>query len=387
MTRKKILHVLEATVGGTRRHLLSLAANLNNNYFQVEVAAPKIRHTSIDDTSFVEELSKIGIPHHYVDMSREIQPFSDLKSLWTLTRLIHQKQYDLVHVHSSKAGFLGRIAAKLNKVPTVYTPNGFYFLDASSPAKEKFYLLLEQIAGKLTDKLIAVSPGEGEQAVRRKVIPPKKLVLIPNAISIQDFEPDKEAKHCTKTKLGIPADSLVVGTVSRYIPQKNPLALVHIFAHIHQAMPDVCFLWCGEGELREDAERLAKDLDVFGAISFLGFRNNIKDIMNTFDIFILASVFEGLPYTILEAMALALPVIATDVVGSRDVVKHGETGFLVPISPDLHLELAQSVTNLLRNEAKRIEFGRRGRELVKEKHSIAQMVEQTEDLYWELLKN
>lgn len=387
VTRKKVLHILEATVGGTRRHLLSLAANLDNTQFQVEVAAPNIRHTSIDDKSFVEELTRIGIPFHHVDMSREIQPISDLRSLLTLIRLIHKNQYDLIHVHSSKAGFLGRVAAKLNRIPTVYTPNGFYFLDAGRPAREKFYLLLERGAGKLTDKLIAVSSGEGQQAILRKVIPPHKLIVIPNAINFQEFEPNMEAKFQKKSELGIPADSQIVGTVSRYIPQKNPFALVRTFAQIHKKMPEVRFLWCGEGEMRVVTEQLAKDLGVFDAISFLGYRENVKDIMNTFDIFLLASVFEGLPYTILEAMALALPVVATDVVGSRDVVKHQETGLLVPASSNQPHELSESVLDLLKNESKRISFGNRGQELVKEKYSLTTMIEKIEHLYLDLLQN
>lgn len=383
----KILHVLEATVGGTRQHLLSLLTNLNVNIFQNEVAAPKVRQTSIDDTSFERQLNKIGIPHHYVDMAREIQPISDLRSLFTLIRLIHQNKYDLVHVHSSKAGFLGRVAAKINRVPTVYTPNGFYFLDASHPVKEKFFLSLEKIAGRLTDKLIAVSDGEARQAITRGVISPQKLVIIPNAINFREFEPDLDAKHNTRSRLGISPDSPIVGTVSRFIPQKNPFALVRSFAHIHQALPNVHFVWCGEGDMRSDTEQLAENLGIASAISFLGYQDNIKDIMNTFDVFMLASVFEGLPYTILEAMALALPVVATDVIGSQDIVKDGETGFLVKCSPSQPYDLAESVIVLLKNETIRTRFGIQGRQIVKNKFGIEQMTKHTEDLYLALTNN
>lgn len=382
----KVLEVLEATVGGTRRHVVSLVAGLDKSHFQVEVAAPSIRQGTIADKDFVDEIKSLGIHIHVINMIREIQLSSDLKALWNLLNLIRREKYNIVHVHSSKAGFLGRIAAKLNGIPTVYTPNGFYFLDSSNCTKKEFYLLLERLAGKLTDKLIAVSSGEGQQAVLRGIVPVQKLTVIPNAINFQDFQPNPDIKQRIKVELGIPASSTIVGTVSRYIAQKNPFSLVQVFAQIHQKLPEVHFIWCGEGEMRAETENLAKELRVFDAISFLGYQENIQAIMNTFDVFLLASLFEGLPYTILEAMALSIPVVATDVVGSRDVVQHETTGILVPLSQNQDSELAEAVMLLLKDESKRILFGERGQDRIKEKYSLENMVKETENLYCALLQ-
>ena len=382
--RIKVLEVLEATVGGTRRHLVSLVDGLNKERFAVEVAAPFVRNSTIDDKSFVEEIEALQVPLHYVDMCREIRPMSDIKALYTLTNLIRKRQYHIVHLHSSKAGFVGRFAAKLNGVPTVYTPNGFYFLDASSHSKQKIYLSLEQLAGLLTDKLIAVSNSEREVAIKNRIVPKDRVAMIPNAIDPDQFRPQPAIGQQVRLDLGIAPQTAVVGIVARYIPQKDPLNVIRTARLILNELPETVFVWCGEGEMRQAAETLACELGVYDSFRFLGFRTDVKDIMRSFDLLLLSSLFEGLPYVLLEAMSLCLPIVATDVVGSRDVIANGETGMLVP--PRNPRQLAQAVLTLLQTPDLRLDMGRRSQRLVHSQYNTAKMVIDVETIYLSLTR-
>ena len=381
--RIRVLEVLEATVGGTRKHLVSLLRGLDKQRVEVEVACPSVRYGSIKDTGFVEEVQSLGVPLHFIDMRRGVSPFIDLKGIIQLFQLIYSRQYDIVHVHSSKAGFLGRIAAKLGGIKTVYTPNGFYFLNSDNLIKSKVFLLLEQLAGLLTDSLIAVSDSEREIAVKNRIIADQKVVVIPNAIDPEEFLPDLPVGKRIRAELNISPSTIVVGTVSRYIPQKDPLTFIRAAHLVLASRPQTRFVWCGEGEMREEIEALARQLEIYEAFYFLGFRHDVKDIMNAFDLFVLSSIFEGLPYTLLEVMALGLPVIATHVVGSKDIVVDGETGILVP--PQQPERLAQAILELLADQQRRQEMGQRGQQTVHNRYSLKKTVADVEKVYQVLI--
>lgn len=383
--RISVLHILEATVGGTRKHLVSLVAGINKNRFAVEVAATPWRQGSIDDTSFVAELAATGVPFHPVTMSRAIDPVTDTRAFWQLFRLLRYQRFDIVHAHSSKAGFLGRAVARLHGVSTVYTPNGYYFLDAdeSQPLKRRFFLDLERIAGRWTDRLITVSESEWQITLARNLVAPSRVVMIPNGIDITAVTPDPVARLSARQELGIDIETAVIGTVARFIPQKDPFTFVYTAHLILAENPDVRFIWCGEGDMRAATERLAASLGIHYAFHFLGFRPDVTRIMNAFDLFMLTSIFEGLPYTLLEVMALGLPVIATQVVGSQDVVVHAETGYLVPTG-DVPA-LAQAALLLLNEPARRQHMGQHGRELVIQRYDVRQMLTAVEKVYESLV--
>lgn len=377
--RIKVLQLLEAAEGGTRWHLILLASGLDKQHFSVEVAAPAVRKNTIDQRSFEDQVTALGIPFHRVDMVREISPFSDLKSLIKLVKLMRKQQYDLVHAHSSKAGILGRIAAKLTNTPAIYTPNGFYFLGATSSIKTWLFLWIERFAGLITNRLVAVADSEYETAVKRRVIREDKLITIPNAIDVASLNADIDARDRLRKKLDISPDTLVVGTVSRHISQKDPLTLVRAAHLVLQEYPETQFIWCGDGELRQETEALAMQLGIHHQFHFLGFCRQHLDMVNTFDVFLLSSIFEGLPYALLDVMALAIPVVATDVVGTRDIIINGETGLLVESeNPEA---LSQAIIELLQDSDKRYAMGLSGRSLVAEKYDLSIMIQNMEKLY------
>ena len=172
---------------------------------------------------------------------------------------------------------------------------------------------------------------------------------------------------------------------SRYIPQKDPFTLVRAARIVLEKCPYTYFVWCGEGPLRDETEGMAKELDIHGSFRFLGFRENVIEIINAFDIFMLSSTFEGLPYALLEAMAMKLPVIATNVVGTRDVVVHEETGFLVP--PGDPEALAQATIALIKEPTSRLKMGRNARQLVCDHFDVKKMVTDTQNVYKTLISS
>ncbi|MGI5836001.1 MAG: glycosyltransferase family 4 protein [Chloroflexota bacterium] len=378
----RVLEVMEATIGGTKRHLLALVRGLDRSIFDVEIAAPRIRSEAFDDTSFSTEVQEANIKQHFIGMRREIAPLSDSSCFLQLFNLMVRGRYDLVHTHSSKAGFLGRLAAKLARVPAVvHTPHGFYFLNQGAGPKRNFYLQLEKLAGYATDRLIALSPTELSEAVNNNIIKPEKVALIENGIKLPE-PPDATTLESLRSSVAPGARQLVC-TVARFTPQKGPFDFVRMAALLLQMVPDVQLVWCGDGELRGDVEKLARELGVSNRLQFLGFRTDVLDIMAASDVFVLTSHWEGLPYTILDAMALGKPVVATAAVGTRDIVQDGTTGLLTPVGDPQ--AAARAVARLLAAPQEARSMGLAGKQLVLRRYSQEAMVKRTGQLYLDLV--
>lgn len=379
----RVLEVMEATIGGTRRHLVALATGLHQSGFAVEVAAPEVRDEAYGDTQFVPALRASGVPVHVVPMRRAIDPLRDGHALLRLTKVMRQGRYDIVHTHSSKAGLLGRLAARLAGVPvTVHTPHGFYFLGFPPGPRRALYFSLEWLAARLCDTLIAVSDGERADALRHSVVPPGKITVICNGIDLRAFElPMDQASM--RRELGIPEHAPVVGTVARFTRQKAPERFLEMAALVAARRPDAVFVWCGDGELRHEVEECARRLGLPPRLRLLGFRADVYRVMAVYDVFVLLSRFEGLAYTPMEAMALGKPVVGSDIAGIRDVVEHGVTGFLVP---DGHpAQAAQHVLKLLGHPELSRRLGAAGRQRVATSFDEAEMIRQTGQLYVRLL--
>lgn len=381
--RIKVLQILEATGGGTKKHLIALLCGLDRGQFDTVVACPSERHPSFGQESILNELRATATNYEIVEMRRAIRPLDDLRSLVTLYRLMCSHHFDIVHAHSSKAGILGRLAARLAGVPTViYTPHGFFFLGKRG-WQRKFFRSLEWAVGLLTDCTIAVSPSEFSVVIENHIAPPEAVVLIENGIALDDFNLtiDTIAK---RAELGLAPGVPVVGTASRLNPQKDPLTLLHAMAEVIAGDPRVRFVWCGDGELRGAAEALVDELGIRDHVMFTGYRSDVLEVIATFDIFVVSSIFEALGYAPLEAMALLKPVVATDVVGLRDVVIHNQTGLIVP--PQNPSALAAAIRQILADPALGAAMGAAGRRVVEARFSLRDSIGQTEQLYLRLAR-
>ena len=374
----RVLEVMEATIGGTKRHLLALIRGLDRSIFQVEVAEPGVRSEAFDDVSFSDEVAAADIRQHRVPMRRAISPASDAVCFNQLLSIMIRGHYDVVHTHSSKAGFLGRFAARLARVPAViHTPHGFYFLNQPGGSKRSFYLNLERTAGLATDRLIALSKTELAEAVDNRIVPPKKTALIENGIQVPEPR-GPEAVARLRESLA-PGATCIAGTVARITPQKGPFDFVRMARALADLVPGVHLLWCGDGEMRPEVEGLARELGIDGRLHFLGFRTDVLDVMAAMDLFILTSHWEGLPYTVLDAMALQIPVVATAAVGTRDIIQDGVTGVLAPVGePEA---AAAAAARLLSSREEALAMGTAGREVILRRYSQEAMVKRTGQLY------
>ena len=383
--RIRVLEVIEATTAGTKKHVLSLVQAMDRTQFSVAVACPRVRSHAYGDTSFVEELKSLGtVPVFLVEMCRDIQPLSDTKALMALCGVIKEGQYHIVHAHSSKAGVLGRLAAKRAGTPVVlYTPHGFAFRSVRAKLVRWVYILIERLCGLWTDRLICVSPTEREEALKNRIAPVDKLVVIENGVDLSEIVPllDTLTK---KQHLGLDPDSPIVGTVGRLSWDKGIQCFLEAAARVSATYTDVQFLIVGDGEARRELELLAESLRVSTQTVFTGFRPDSLEILTLMDVFVLPSPHEAMPYTVLEAMACEKPVIAIEGTGAQSAIKQGETGMLVP--PRDPEALATAIIAMLRDRARAQAMGLAGRDVVESRFTLAQMVRRTEKLYTMLLE-
>ncbi len=374
----RVLHVVEASVGGIKTYLLQLI-NGTQHKFQVEVACPRYRKNAFHDTDFTEQLEKMGVVWHEVPMVRNISPLNELISFVRLYQTIKRGNYDIVHTHSSKAGFLGRIAARLAQTPVIiHTPNAYIFTGMKPTLSAKFYGLLEKVAGLFGDKIICVSESEKAEALRFNVAPAHKLVVVKNAIS-PDFMLMSHQPTAIKDK-----NKIILGAVGRLTNQKGFEYLIKAVPFISHAYPHVEVWLIGDGELRQPLGKLAAALNVTAQIKFLGFRADVPQLISEFDLVVMPSLYEGLPFWLLEAMLAAKPVVATDALGINDVLTAHYNGLLVP--PRDSLALGQAICSLLSDPTLAQKLGNQARQTVLEEYSLERMIAETVRVYLELVK-
>lgn len=377
----RVLEVMEATILGTKRHLHELSISLRAAGWDLEVACPRVRDEAHGDNSFWDDLCAAGVPVHEVTMRRTPLRAANATAIFRLAALLCRGRYSIVHAHSSIAGAVARLAALLcllvcgRRPRVVYTPHGFAFL-APGQRRQHFFLAVERALGHVTDRLIAVSATEAESATSHGIVPPHRLATIPNGLRADQLP---SAARAAEVRRRQGWDTPIVGTIARLTPQKDPTTWLRTAAHLARVRPDIRFIWIGGGELEEATRAQASQLGLEGRLQFLGYRSDARDLLAAFDVFLLTSVFEGLPYSIMEALACGVPVVATDVVGTRDVVHNGETGLLAPAGAAS--ALAVHALRLLDDIPAARHLAEAGRRDVLTRFSITHMVERTAALY------
>lgn len=374
---------MEATIGGTKRHLIDLSLGLHNRGYDIEVACPPVRSESFGDTSFVNDIVGAGILVHRIPMHRAISPSTDLLAILRLAQLMHRRRYDIVHCHSSKAGVIGRIAARMVGAAKVcYTPHGFSHLIPGSDTRRRLYLSIERILGYLTDRLIAVSPSEGEEAIERRIVPRQRVVVVENGINLSEL-PSPEERANVRSEFGWDS-AFIVGTVARQMAQKDPFTWVHAAAEVTRTHDNVQFVWVNGGELLDESRDLVNALGLEHRVTFLPYVPNAQRVIAGFDAIMLSSRFEGMSYVLLEAMGLGKPIVATDVVGTRDMISNRKNGLLAP--PGKPQALAARLKEVLDDPAHGAELGACANETIRHHFTKERMLLHTRALYDNLLK-
>lgn len=379
--RIRVMQVLEATVGGTRRHVLDLCLNLLQDQFALHLVCSTERDPSFAND--IDRLRQAGVEVSVLPMVREIHPAQDWHCLQALTQLINQSHPQIVHGHSAKGGFLARLAGRrFPGLKTLYTPHCFPFQMRVSPLRRELYLALERYAAKRTDVLVAPCKSERTLALERHLLPAERVRVITNGIAMADYNVTID-RAAYREQLGVPVEALLIGSVAALTPQKGLADLVRATGAVCRERPDVHVVLAGEGPLRTTLQALADSRGVADRVHLIGQRADIPQFMAALDLFVLPSLWEGLPYALLEAGATALPVVATNIPGNRDFIQHGVTGWLA--TPANAIDLAVQIFAALA-DSRRAEKGKALRESVRQGYTLEQMLQQHTALYEELAR-
>jgi glycosyltransferase involved in cell wall biosynthesis len=322
----------------------------------------------------------------FKNLVQPLHPLKDLLGLIDLTRFLRKKRYHIVHTHNSKAGFIGRLAAKWAGVPIiVHTVHGFAFHDREPAWRQILFRNLERLASRWCDKMVFISQPLIDWALRDRITRREKIQKIYSGIELDHFKPVPDGeKKALKEAWGISEEAPVVGMVSKLWEGKGHTTLIHAFEGLKQEIPEAVLVIVGEGYLRDQLSDLVDRLGLKGSVLFTGFQMDVRRIIATFDVAVLPSFFEGMGRVLLEAMAMGKPLVASSVGGIPDLVHHGKNGLLV--TPGSVSELKSGLLTLIRNKALAKEMGKEGRKRISEEFSAGRMAQSIEKLYRELLQ-
>lgn len=329
--RVKVLNVItKLSVGGAQETALRYCSLLDPDRWDTAlVAGPE----SSPEGDLFEEAERLGIRVHAVPtLRRRLRPLSDLRAVIAMVRLFRREQPDIVHTHSSKAGLLGRMAARVAGVPVVvHTVHGWSFHDGMSSLLRAATVAAERVAARWTSGLVVVAQRDADLGRASRIGDGSTYTLIRSGIDLGAFRSESGSRDAARAALGLPIEVPVMGTVTRLCRQKDPTTLLLAARLVVDARPDARLLLIGDGPLRGEVERLVDSLGLGPHVMMLGPRSDVAALLPAFDVFVLSSRWEGLPRAVLEAMAAGVPVVATEVGGVAEVAEHGVSGLLTPV--------------------------------------------------------
>lgn len=362
--KKKLLLISESMSGGLRKHIVQLIKNLDQNEFEIFF----IHGTNTIDEAFKKEyenLSRIAKIIPCRSFVREININNDLKTLKFVSTAIKEINPDIIHCHSSKAGVIGRLAAKINSVSKVYyTPHAYSFLAPEfHDVKRYIFIFIEKLLSRFfTTKTFNVSEGERKAAIKAHLDKKEKFKVVYNGLP-EAFLPNKKE---IRNLLDLPFDKIIIGNNARMSEQKNPMFFFEIAKMTLEKDNRFHFVWTGSGPLEKSMKEFARENGILDNVSFLGDRKDSEFMVAAYDIFFISSLYEGLPYAPLEAMRASVPIIATNVVGNREIVSENENGFLL----DNRDEFIFLVNKILSDS----KFSSNSYELFRKKFSLEEMI-------------
>lgn len=319
-------------------------------------------------------------PRIVAELGRDVSPVNDLRATWKMFHLIRRVRPHIVHTHMAKAGTAGRLAARLAGVPiVVHTFHGHTFHSYFGRAKTALFLHIERALGRLTDRIVAVGEDQRQELIGYGIAPPNKLVALPLGLELEPFLHAEQEHGALRAELGLGSDSRLVGIVARLVPIKAHEVFLRAAVRVSATAPSTHFLVIGDGERRDELRAIAQTLGLADRVHFLGWRSDMTRVYADLDVVALSSNNEGSPVALIEALAAARPVVATDVGGVADVVRADETGLLVP--PRDPCALADGIVALLSDPRRAELLGRAGRVRVYPRYAAARLVADVERLY------
>ncbi len=367
MTQKSQINVLQVVeglnLGGAEIKLLELIANMDRSRFRTVVCSLGMGER------IKEKVTELDVKFVSLARKRRFDPML----IWKVAKLIRQENIDVVMTTLFYADVVGAFAR-------LFSPTKAVFSWETISAPEwllKHRLFAYRFAMRYCDNIISVSQATANWLVEKRGVSNDKIIVIPYGVNLDLYRQGKN--HELKQSLGIHPDTFVAGVVARLHPQKGHKYLIEAAKTIVQKHANIKFVFAGDGELRSELESLVQSANLQDYFLFLGFRNDVKELLGTFDAFVLPSLYEGLPNVILEAMATGLPVVATAVDGTVELIEDGETGFLVP--PKDPQALVEKIYQLIQDKDRICRFGKQGRKRVELKYSLQMQVSNFQNLY------
>jgi glycosyltransferase involved in cell wall biosynthesis len=373
-----LLAITRLELGGAQRVVLHTARDLDRELFDVALAwGPG--DLLDQEAAQISELTRFPIEF----LVRPVAPLSDIRALSSLRKATRSFRPQVIHTHSSKAGILGRIAAHLEGVPAVHTIHGYGFTPLQSTVERIAFRTAERVMSRFTRHFVTVSEIDRQRGIELGLFDEESSQVIRAGIDLAQFANTVD-RDVVRRKLGVPADARLVTQVGNFKPQKAPLDFVRVAASVHEAHPGTWFVMAGDGPLRGAAESLARELGVAERIVFSGWWDDVAGLLAATDVSVLTSRHEGLPCSVVESLAAGVPVVATAVDGTVEVVRPDDNGYLVPAG-DI-VALADAVIRLLRDADLRERMGKAARGRLQQ-FDRDLMVRQQEELYRWVISN
>jgi len=381
MKRIRVAHVItRLSKGGAQENTLSTVKLANRNRFDVDLISGPTDGSegSIEDAARSAGIEIVRVP----SLTRSPDPWRDFRAYRELRRIFREGHYDIVHTHTSKAGFLGRLAAAHGDVPIiVHTPHGHIFFGYFNTGLTEFFTRLERHAARKTDRLLALTRRGIEEHLARGVGRREQWDAVFSGIDLSPYPQAMARRDDTRATLGVEPDDFLAGAVGRLEPVKGFAYFVDAARVVARNAPESRFIVAGDGSLSGELQSQAADLG--DRFRFLGLRDDVPDLMAAMDVCVVPSVNEGMGRVLLEASAAGVPVVASKVGGIPEILRDGESGMLV--APRDVTGLADGILALYADSGLRERMGETARTLCAG-YSLERMVERIEAVYETLIE-
>jgi glycosyltransferase involved in cell wall biosynthesis len=372
----RVLHVVgNSRFGGAGWIILGLGRIARAQGWQVDVLTT--------DPVFQKLVKQEGLGLVDLDViRREIRPLWDINGLFRLRDFLRREPYRIVHTHTSKGGFVGRLAAAMAGVPVVvHTVHGFAFSEQTPASTRRFYCMLEQIATRWCDRVVSVSEFHRQWALDLRICQPHQIIAIPNGVADCGGSPIADEM---RRRMGVRDGELMLLSMARLASDKGLAYLIEAGAILAASHRPCRIVIAGEGPERARLESLARELKVDHMVTFLGFRQDVAELLAACDMVVLPSLREGLSIALLEAMAAGKTIVATDIGSHREVAAQAEMAVLVP--PADPKALSQAILKLAGDPAARLRLGAAARDLFERSYTEERMLNSYKQLYFDLLE-
>ena len=381
MERTRVLHIItEMERGGAQLFTLFTVENLDHDRFDPYLLSNPRGILNGDAQKTLRERF-LTVP----SLVRPLSPLDDLKALFQIRNMVRSLNPEIVHTHSSKAGILGRWAAKLSarEVKLVHTVHGFAFSPFHGRFSNTVYKTLERLTAPITDLFLFVTDEDRKEAERLGLLKRSSWAIVRSIVGVERFRQAASRRKELREKMGISLSTPVIGGLFPFKPQKDPLGFIEIANLVHQRLPQALFLVGGDGVLRREMERLIEELGLREWVRLLGWQERAEEFLPLCDTLLLPSLWEGLPQVLVQAMACNTIPVASSVNGTKELLREGRNGLL--FSPRDYREGASKVLQSLEDKTFREIFPEEAKKTL-EGFNPLEMVALQEQLYQKLLE-